>query len=143
MKPEIKIRPARIRDIQKLYNMAKEDLGKYNWFNKRSLAKNIREEPGLCFVVEYGKSFAGAFSFRQEWKPVVWAWLGFIRKELRQKGIGSMFENTLSKKLKKMGYKIIYTEVDEDNIIALNWCRKNNYRRVCRFPDWFGKVSMV
>lgn len=43
------------------------------------------------------------------------------------------------KLLKKKGYRILYAEVDLRNKHMLHWCSNSGYKKVCRFPDWFGK----
>jgi ribosomal protein S18 acetylase RimI-like enzyme len=136
---EVKVQKAGTSDIDELYSIAKKDLGKYSWFKKASLIKNMKEEPGLCFVMKHKNNVEGAIFFRQEWNEVVWCWLIFVNRRARRKGLARAFESKVLKQLKKKKYRIVYLEVDESNNNMIRWCRKNKYRHVCRFPDWFGK----
>ncbi len=136
---KIVIQKARISDVNELYSVAKKDPGKYSWFKRESLVKNVKEEPKLCFVMKYQNNVEGAIFFRQEWNDVVWCWLIFVNRRIRNHGFARAFESNVLKMLKKNKYRIVYLEVDEANHNMIRWCGKNNYKRVCRFPDWFGK----
>lgn len=138
MKHDIIVRQSRLSDLEKIHKMAKDEMDAYNWFNKAALRKNLLEEPKLCFSLESQNEVKGVIFFRQEWGTVVWNWLIFIDKDIRHKGIGAEFEEMVRKNLHKAGFRIMYSEVDESNKHMLRWCRKNNYRRICKFPDWFG-----
>ncbi|MBI3190140.1 hypothetical protein HYZ41_00395 [archaeon] len=137
-KNNMKIRNARRTDVNSLYRMARNDLGRFSWFHKESLIKNLKEEPKLCFVLECNKKTEGALFFRQEWNDVVWEWLIFLHGHMQHKGLAQDFEKNAMRILRKKGYKIAYAEVDLRNRHMLHWCRKNGYKKVCRFPDWFG-----
>lgn len=63
-----------------------------------------------------------------------------VKKEYRNKGIGSIIIDYLINKAKEMGYKEIALGVDMDNYNALHLYRKKGFDKViAEFEDEYGK----
>ncbi len=141
----MRIRPAKLSDVGKIYDIARDELSREEWFDRKELVWIIRSNPKSCWVMENEGKVLGARLTCETWATTAWGWLVAIRKDLRHQHLGTFLFDETCRLLKRQGMTRIMTDVYTGNGVSVNWHRKMGYRRLGLVKDWFdnGKDAII
>ena len=109
------------------------------WDNTKNVKEVLRRSSKTCWVVESNKKVVGFRLAIDDIQNRVWSRLIVISKDYRGRGVGSFLVRETNKKLKKMGFRKVYTYVEENNITSIEWHVKTGYKKVTILKDWYKK----
>ena len=135
----MKIRQAKVADINSIYRLGNKEFKEEVWFDKRLIKDLIIKYPKFTWLLEDNGKVIGARFVFESWGETAWGWLLVIKDNMRRKGLGTYLFKETCKRLKKMGYSRLMTDVYVKNKSSINWHNKVGYKNVGRVKDWFGK----
>jgi len=136
---DMRIRYAKLSDMDIVYNLSKDDFKKENWFDKETLKWIIKFNPKSCWVLEDKGKIIGARFTCDAWGRTAWGWLIIIKTDLRRRRLGTFLFNKCSTVLKKRGIERIMTDVYSKDKPSIQWHKAMGYRELGRVKDWFNK----
>lgn len=138
----MRIRKAKLSDINEIFKIGDKDFRREKWFNKKLLKMLIELNPNLCWVLEDKGEIIGARMFLENCgERSVWGWLIEIKKGFRHHHLGTMLFEKVCKDLKKKGYKRILTDVDVKNKESIKWHKSMGYYSLGRVKRWYDDDS--
>ena len=139
MAPEkLKVRLVKPSEVPKVVRMGK-DVIKSRWLGKRPLEESFKDNRDTCWVAELDGQIAGAHFVEREHDQRAWTSFIVVRNKNRGNGIATHMHRKTTKKLKKLGTRLLVAEVETANKPSLSWHKTNGYKRFGRVPGWLEK----
>ena len=135
----MRIRYAKASDVDTIYEIGKSDFRTEGWFTKDIIRKTIKDNPRLCWSLEYKGSVIGSRLFCEYEGRDAWGWLIIIKSGMRHHHLGSTLFDYCCKQLKERGFKRIITDVSTKNKASMGWHKKMGYRKLGVVKDWYGR----
>lgn len=135
----MRIRQARMSDVDSIYKLGRNEFKDEGWFTKKSLGWDLKSNTGICWVLEDRKEIIGARMFSEAGGGTAWGWLILIRSNLRNNRLGMFLFDECCKRLKGKGFNRIVTDVSKRNVSSIKWHKKAGYERLGTVKDWFYK----
>lgn len=93
----MKIRHAKISDINDIYSLGVKDFKEEFWFEKELIKNLIEKYPEFTWLLEDRGKLIGARFVFESWGETAWSWLLVIRKDMRGRGLEHFFSTKLAK----------------------------------------------
>ena len=124
------------KDIYELYKIGLREFKGEEWFTKKFLLDCFKRDC-LGFVALEKKKLIGGILIDLLDKPKAWVFFFVIKKDMRNKGLGS---NLLKESIKNLprGYYSLFTDFEKTDVSARKFYKKQGFREVAKIKSWFG-----
>ena len=124
------------KEINSIYQLGLQEFSGEYWLTPKFVKETVKER-GIYLGAFNKNKLIGTVFVNVYDKPKAWIYFFVIDKENRRLGVGTKLLSTVEKKLPK-GYFLLFVDIEESDKSALNFYKKNDFKRVASVKDWFG-----
>lgn len=67
----------------------------------------------------------------------------YVEKDFRNQGIATILLNEMIESLKKSNINSVTLEVNKDNIVAINFYKKNSFKEIAKRENYYGDKDAI
>lgn len=131
-KLNVKIRNATLKDLKEIFEIEKASFPKKISWNKKNLAKKLKNFPEGFFLAEIDKKIVGyIFGEKGEIQSLA------VLPEWRRRGIGTFLLKTLLNFFRKTKIKNVILQVKESDSVAISFYKKNKFKIIKKIEKYY------